>query len=96
MSEPPGREHANANNSMFSFIELLENVIGVDLDGDGKKGHGYGLVNGIENVNHSPFSCGPFFPFLEAPGMLNLMPLPRLDDESFCLGLRGVDHWAGY
>ena len=61
MSEPPGGEHANKTASGFSFIKLLENVIGVDLDGDGTKGHGYGFVDGLENVNLLPFACAPSF-----------------------------------
>jgi hypothetical protein len=33
-----------------SIVEGMENVLGCDLDGDGTKGAGYGLVDGLEAV----------------------------------------------
>jgi hypothetical protein len=35
----------------FSFVDALENVLGIDINGDGYKGQGYGLVDGLEAVS---------------------------------------------
>ncbi len=46
-------EIARSPSKGFSFVDMLENVIGVDIDGDGDKGQGYGLVDGLETVHDS-------------------------------------------
>ena len=43
-------ESAGASTKGFSIVDLFENIIGVDIDGDCDKGQGYGLVDGLENV----------------------------------------------
>jgi len=35
----------------FIFVDALENVLGIDINGDGYKGQGYGVVNGLEAVS---------------------------------------------
>ena len=34
-----------------SIVKGMENVLGCDLDGDGTKGAGYGLIDGLEAVS---------------------------------------------
>lgn len=42
---------ASLPNTGFSFVDALENVLGMDINGDGYKGQGYGLVDGLEAVS---------------------------------------------
>jgi len=42
----------------FSFVDMLENMLGIDIDGDGRKvdGLGRGLIDGLEAVSLSHIS----------------------------------------
>jgi hypothetical protein len=43
--------NASSPTRDFSFVDALENVLGIDINGDGYKGQGYGLVDGLEAVS---------------------------------------------
>ena len=40
----------DTRGAFSGVVDVLENITGVDFDGDGKKGQGRGLVDGIEAV----------------------------------------------
>ena len=45
-----GPTSMDTKGALTGVVDMLENILGVDVDGDGSKGQGYGLVDGLEAV----------------------------------------------
>lgn len=50
LSSTPGE--GTGGKHFAGFVDIVESIVGLDLDGDGQKGHGHsiGLVDGLEAV----------------------------------------------